>query len=194
MRSVISGITAAGMLVGACALGSGGVSSDRTGDEDRPIDLVMQNFAFTPNVLMLRPGEKVTLRFKNGDPIEHEFMAGREPSPGRGYGQDLFNGVETAPRSTAEHGMGHGGELVALRVAAGQTATMTFVVPSKAGSYEFGCFVEGHYEAGMKGALTILGAVAPQASAGGATTNSGPPGVAPSPHATTGSEMEMEGH
>lgn len=182
------------MLVTACAVGGGGSSGSQVGDQGRRIDILMQNFAFTPNVLTLQPGEKVTLQFKNGDPIEHEFMAGRDPSPGHGYGQDLFKGVETTPRSVAERGMGHGGDLVALRVPAGQTATMTFVVPASSGRYEFGCFVEGHYEAGMKGALAIGGPAAPGATAGGATSSPRRPGAAPAPSPTMGNEMEMEGH
>lgn len=119
-------------------------------------------------------------------------MAGREPSPGRGYGEDLFKGVETLPKPTADHGMGHGA-LVAVRVPPGQSAIMTFVVPATAGPYEFGCFVEGHYEAGMKGTLTILGAGAPGATASGGIATGRPPGAPPSPGATMDGEMDM-GH
>ncbi len=44
---------------------------------------------------------------------------------------------------------------VGVRLQPGQTATLSFVVPDKVGDHEFGCFVAGHHESGMKGKLTI---------------------------------------
>jgi plastocyanin len=34
-------------------------------------------------------------------------------------------------------------------------AELTFVVPDRKGTYEIGCFLPGHYEAGMKGTITV---------------------------------------
>ncbi len=49
--------------------------------------------------------------------------------------------------------MGHRGENV--RIAPNTTVTITLVVPAGVGQFEFGCFVPGHYEAGMKGILLV---------------------------------------
>lgn len=40
-------------------------------------------------------------------------------------------------------------------VSGGQTSSVTFTVPKKAGSYEFICTFPGHYAAGMKGELIV---------------------------------------
>lgn len=42
-----------------------------------------------------------------------------------------------------------------IRVDAAKSGSLTFRVPDANGRYEFGCFVPGHYEAGMKGTLVI---------------------------------------
>jgi uncharacterized cupredoxin-like copper-binding protein len=40
-------------------------------------------------------------------------------------------------------------------VAPGKTGEVTFTAPSKPGTYEFACHVDGHYEKGMKGVLVV---------------------------------------
>ena len=47
----------------------------------------------------------------------------------------------------------HTGE--GVRVPADWYGTLTVVVPQATGEYEFGCFVQGHYEAGMRGKLVV---------------------------------------
>lgn len=57
------------MILAAC-----GQSAPSTGDT-RTIEIEMRDFAFAPETLTLRAGEKVTLAFKNVGKLEHEFMA-----------------------------------------------------------------------------------------------------------------------
>ena len=116
----------------------------------------MQTVSFEPNTITLKAGEHVTIRFLNRSSGEHEFMAGRTAQSGAGgFHEDALAGVkvDTTGSTAAVHEMGHGG--FGLQVAAGKTAEASFDVPLKAGRYEFGCFVPGHYEAGMKGTLVI---------------------------------------
>ncbi|MDF2627908.1 MAG: hypothetical protein K0R39_1739 [Symbiobacteriaceae bacterium] len=40
-------------------------------------------------------------------------------------------------------------------VAPGKTGEVTFTAPSRPGTYEFACHVDGHYEKGMKGVLVV---------------------------------------
>lgn len=122
----------------------------------RVVDLTMQTISFEPSTITLNAGEHVTIRLVNRASAEHEFMAGRVAHPaGGGFQEDLLEGVRVDTKGSMSDmpAMGHGG--FGLRVAAGKTAEATFEVPLKAGRYEFGCFVPGHYEAGMKGTLVI---------------------------------------
>lgn len=165
-RALIATIGAAGLLLAAC----GGTGESQ--DQGRRIEIDMRSFAFTPNALTLKPGEKVTLVLNNRDTAEHEFMAGREPMKDGGYKEDLLARLEITPKPPAAHEKGHGG--IAVLVQPGRSGTMTFVVPDGGGTFEFGCFLPGHYEGGMKGALAIEATVAPAA----------PSAVAPAPAAT----------
>lgn len=134
-------------LLAACT-GATGQTAGRT------VELRMGEFAYAPAALSLRAGETVTLRLVNAGTVEHEFMAGARATPSRGYAEDLLAGVTLSTSGTDSHGgAGHAG--AGVRVPAGKTATVTFTVPAKAGSYEYGCFVAGHYESGMKGRLEI---------------------------------------
>src|SRR5688572_3486310 len=54
----------------------------------RMIEVTMDEFTFSPRAITVRPGETVTLNFTNVGALEHEFMAGRAPVPGRGYTED----------------------------------------------------------------------------------------------------------
>lgn len=144
-------LLAAGFVGSACAmgLGPGGPGGEGT------VRIAMSNFAFTPTQIRLRSGQRVTLQFDNRSPLEHEFMAGQRPEAMGGYATDLFKDVDVqAKGGTTERG-GHSGAFE-LRVAPHMgRAELTFVVPDRKGTYEIGCFLPGHYEAGMKGTITV---------------------------------------
>ena len=121
----------------------------------RTIELEMKDVLFSPSTLTVRGGERVLLRFRNAGTTDHEFMAGREPRADGGYKEDLFQGlpVRMVGGSAEGHAMSHGG--FGLIVANGRSGAIEFTVPSKPGTYEFACFIPGHYEAGMRGTLVI---------------------------------------
>ena len=185
----------AAVVFAACA---GTAGADR--EQGRKIEIQMKDFAFAPTVLTLEAGQKITLLLRNPDTVEHEFMAGREPMRDGGYKQDLLAFFEIAPTPTADHAMGHGTEAVSVRVQPGGTATISFVVPGAFGRYEFGCFLPGHYEAGMKGALTIEVPGVPIDSVGPATSGiprpvaTAPPKLAPPAVPMPTGDSEMEAH
>ena len=147
-RSVAIRAGLAIMLVGAAAA-CAAPASTTTGD--RTIEIEMRDFAFSPDSLTLRAGERVTLSFKNVGKLEHEFMAGTQPAYGKGYLEDLLSGAQI--EGGAGHGMDHSG--AGVRVAPNTTRALTFVVPERNGVFEFGCFVVGHYESGMRGRLVV---------------------------------------
>jgi uncharacterized cupredoxin-like copper-binding protein len=126
-------------------------------DGARRIEIEMTDLRFSTTSIVLRSGERVVLAFKNSGVVAHEFTAGRSGRPGIGYASDLLAGVhfEIDPPSAGEHGAGHETASAGVQLLPGQTATLTFVVPQRPGTFEFGCFIPGHYEAGMKGSVTI---------------------------------------
>lgn len=119
----------------------------------RVIEITMTEFGFSPRTITVEQGEKVTLKLRNAGALEHEFMAGRVPLPGRGYTEDW---LRLAVPGLAQHthpGEEHLGE--GVRVSTDWIGWVTLVIPSARGTYEFGCFIAGHYEAGMKGTLIV---------------------------------------
>ena len=157
MRGVVALAMLTALTVAAC--GSSAQLARSPAPAGRVIELTMQTIAFEPNALTLKAGEHVTIRFLNRASGEHEFMAGRSAKPGAGgFQEDLLAGIKVDTKGStavmsAMPEMSHAG--FGLRVSAGQTAEASFEVPLLAGTYEFGCFVPGHYEAGMKGVLVI---------------------------------------
>ncbi|HKY49971.1 MAG TPA: cupredoxin domain-containing protein [Candidatus Limnocylindria bacterium] len=129
-------------------------SAPKTNPADgRMIEIVMDEFTFSPRTVALKAGETVTLKFTNKGSLEHEFMAGRSPVPSQGYTDDWLKRAVPALADHTHPGEAHVGE--GYRVSADWGGRLKLVVPSEPGTYEFGCFIAGHYEAGMKGTITV---------------------------------------
>ncbi len=101
----------------------------------------------------------MTLQLINKGKVEHEFMVGREvekhEGKPEGFEHDFFAGIEVTYKveegkvKREEHGF-------EVELEPGGKATLTFTVPQdRKGEWEIGCFVTGHYEAGMKGVLIV---------------------------------------
>lgn len=149
MRSLWAGVAAITLIAAACG---GGAASTAVAGE-RTIEVRLTDFAFSPSRITVAPGERITFKFTNAGALEHEFMAGRGAIPSKGYADDWIAraGAATAPHT--HPGETHTGE--GVRIPADWYGTLTVVVPDEKGVYEFGCFVQGHYEAGMKGTLVV---------------------------------------
>ena len=162
------------------------------------IEVVLDEYSFSPDPLRIPAGRPVTLVIRNVGRFPHEFMAGREPA-GDDFEQDLFadlhvniekvemdhtdHGSEAAAQSEhaehdpAEHEHGatddahddHEQEAVGGHVHGeghehgtmvenqpGETHLMSFTLPeSRRGEWTTGCFLPGHYDAGMHGTLIV---------------------------------------
>ena len=168
------------MLV-ALVLAGGGSSLFAQETEALRIDVTLDEYSFLPDPLRIPAGREVTLVIRNVGRVSHEFMAGREPE-GNDFMQDLFGGLHVNieevdstdaghahqadaashaehPEENADdahtHGEGHEhGTMVEAK--AGQTFVMTFTLPEdRRGEWTTGCFLPGHYEAGMHGTLIV---------------------------------------
>ena len=145
-------LAAAVLVLAASCTAPAGAAAPGT---DRTVEIEMKEFGFSPSAITLRAGERVILRVKNTGTTEHDLMAGRDPKPSEGYHEDLFAGVEVRMTGGAQTGHGATHRGVGLLLATTRAGEVAFTVPNRPGEYEFGCFVPGHYELGMKGALTI---------------------------------------
>ena len=173
--------------------GSAPVEAAAQEQEALRIEVVLDEYSFSPDPLRIPAGRPVTLVIRNVGRFPHEFMAGREPA-GDDFEQDLFadlhvniekvemnhgdHGSEaTAQHEPAEHAHGapehahddheqeaagghvHGaghehGTMVENQP--GETHLMSFTLPeSRRGEWTTGCFLPGHYDAGMHGTLIV---------------------------------------
>lgn len=98
--------------------------------------------SFSPAALAVKQGEQVKFVLRNAGKIEHEFVL------------DSFEGnaahkAEMASNPNMQHS--HPNE---RRLDVGKTGELVWRF-TKAGTYEFACLIPGHYEAGMKGIVTV---------------------------------------
>ncbi len=91
-------------------------------------------YTFTPSVIAVQKGETVTFEVTAVGPYTHEFMVG--PADAVAADQD--------------------GTPEAAGIGMMQTKSVTYTFDGS-GPYAFACHAPGHYEAGMKGTITVVG-------------------------------------
>ncbi len=113
----------------------------------RSVAIEMKDMAFVPDSLTVKAGETVLFKLHNGGTVMHEFMLGTAA-------------MQTAHRrmmaAEAEKGLPphhhHMGNAVSLDPGQSASLAWTFTQP---GTVEYDCNLPGHYESGMKGAITV---------------------------------------
>jgi uncharacterized cupredoxin-like copper-binding protein len=112
----------------------------------RTIELTMSDdMRFTPNLIEVRHGETVKFVVKNKGKMLHEFVIGTRKTLD-----------EHAALMLKFPGMEHDEPYMAHVKSGGLTQLVwTFNRP---GSFDFGCLVGGHYQAGMVGKITVAAA------------------------------------
>lgn len=158
-RIILFGIVVL-LLGGACA-----PAASPAGQAQR-VQVELGEFYFKPATLTLPAGQTVQLELVNRGRVEHEFMVGLEARPKEhaeaekeehgGYMRDFFEGIDvnyTVEKGKVEQEAEHGFE---VELEPGGRALLTFTIPAdRRGTWEIGCFVPGHYEAGMKATLIV---------------------------------------
>jgi len=118
---------------------------------------------YPPETAVLPAGRSVLVTLRNVGRIVHHWSVGRTLLPGGGYEHDLLAMMEPEVLSgtgyrlveTEEGAAGGPGGLI-IEVAPGGAVTLRLAVPADAtGTWEMACFVPGHYQAGMRKALTV---------------------------------------
>ena len=118
----------------------------KTGDPaavTQTISMVMSDeMTFTPNVLKVAVGDTIRFIVENTGEDLHEMVLGRT--------EDLKKHakmmVEFPEMEHEEPYMAH--------VEAGEKGEIVWTF-SKAGQFEFGCLIPGHYDAGMRGTIIV---------------------------------------
>ncbi len=110
-------------------------------EADRVIEVIADEFSFSPNPIQVRVGEVITFRVTNVGQVEHDFTIGDKET-------QLKHEEEMAsPKAMEEEGEDHGDPNV-ITIPAGETREITFRFTAP-GMLEIGCHVPGHYAAGM---------------------------------------------
>jgi uncharacterized cupredoxin-like copper-binding protein len=121
-----------------------GVAGDAT-DGIRTIRVSMNDqMRFVPDRIHIREGETVRLVVKNDGKLMHEFVIGTK--------KELD---EHAALMKKFRNMEHD-EPYMVHVASGGTGEIVWTF-NRAGDFDFGCLIAGHYEAGMVGKIKVNG-------------------------------------
>lgn len=114
-------------------------------DTKQELVIELSEFAFTPKEFTLAAGQPYVLKVANVGDVKHEFTAG-----------DFFGSVafRKAEDASAEFKAPAPRE---VEVFADKT-TELYLIPTRAGTYKLVCEIEGHFEAGMFGTITVTAA------------------------------------
>ena len=135
--SLAAGSHAGGHDKGAAVIGEPGKRATRTVQIDMTDDM-----RFTPSAVTVKKGETVRFVVKNSGKIKHEMVLGTPEMLKEHYAMMMkMPGMEHADANQVTVAPGRTGEII-----------WRF---SKAGQVHFGCLQPGHYDAGMKGAVSV---------------------------------------
>ncbi|MCW1246089.1 cupredoxin family protein [Pseudomonas sp. SAICEU22] len=136
-------------------------------EASRSIEVVMGDMSFNPKALDIKAGETVRFVLINKGQLLHEFNLG-DGAMHAEHQQEMLKMQQdgmlspTGMASGMDHAaMGHGDkggmshdDPNSVLVQPGKTGELTWTF-TKATRLEFACNVPGHYQAGMKGDLTV---------------------------------------
>ncbi|HEX2754940.1 MAG TPA: plastocyanin/azurin family copper-binding protein [Candidatus Limnocylindrales bacterium] len=141
------GMMAGGMMPGGFANGAGGAGTANapgpggpgfvagTSAAPRVIQVTAgPGYAFRPSTISVARGETVTFLVTSMGPLVHEFMVG----PADAVAADATGTPEVAD----------------ITMMTSKSLTFAFDGP---GPYAFACHADGHYEAGMRGSILLVG-------------------------------------
>ncbi len=124
------------------------------------VTITMSDFKFTPKTITVQAGTPVELTLINKGTVEHEFMVYVAPKAAPDdwdeYVMDSTYFKDMGEVEVVFRGQGAvaSTRMFEVELEKGKGATVLFT-PSKKGTFEIGCHVEGHYEAGMKASFVV---------------------------------------
>lgn len=105
-----------------------------------------KEFKFTPSEIHLNPGKAKFILINDGA-VEHEFEVYETANR-----QKLMDAMSANDQKAADSLA-----MARIKSVSSKQTKESDVVTLKGGTYEIGCHVVGHFEAGMKGTLTVAG-------------------------------------
>lgn len=113
----------------------------------RTVRVTMRGMSFVPEHVAVKTGESIRFVITNAGDIDHDFTLGDETT-------QLEHRKEMAAMTDIAAAHAHHPDAHAIFVPAGQTRVLiwTFSIP---GNFEFDCNMPGHYEAGMRGEVSV---------------------------------------
>lgn len=104
----------------------------------------MRALKFEPSSMSAKSGERVRFVLRNHDKVDHEFVIG-----------DRAFQAQHRAEAKSMAGMHHGRTPGVAEVGKGKTVTMAYVFPKTARTLEIACYVDDHYESGMRGEANV---------------------------------------
>ena len=125
-------------------LASHGGAAGLAADVARTLDIgMLDTMRFAPDALRFTRGQTIRFNVRNGGQAQHEIVIGTSTDIKR---------HRQAMRE--DPGMAHGAANMA-HVPPGDTQQLLWKF-EHAGQFEFACLLPGHYEAGMRGTITVI--------------------------------------
>jgi uncharacterized cupredoxin-like copper-binding protein len=116
---------------------------------------------FTPGEISVQAGETIRFVVHNAGHTAHEMVLGNHAAI-RAHAEAMKQAAAQGNAPTNAHDSAHShGTGAAITVAAGQTGELVVTFP-QATTLQMACLIPGHYEAGMRGTVTVGAAAAPR--------------------------------
>jgi uncharacterized cupredoxin-like copper-binding protein len=163
MRFVVAGLTVASIVVGSgFALAGPGerghshvtFNAGEPGNPKKPFRTIViigreddGKMSFTPDRIEVKRGEQIKFIIRNEGELPHEFLLDSIEG-------NRKHAIEMQKNPEMEHDDPNG-----RRVEPKKETELLWRF-SKAGTFEFACLIPGHYEANMKGVVTVVDAKA----------------------------------
>ena len=149
MAAVAASLVTAGVAWADPGHSHASFSAGEPGDPRRPariVNVAMREgdgkMMFVPDRLEIRRGEQVKFVLRNGGALEHEFVLATTD-------ENLKHAEQMKKNPDMEHD-----DPNAKRVQPGKAQDLVWKF-SKAGTFEYGCLIPGHREAGMTGTIVV---------------------------------------
>ncbi|MBI2238494.1 MAG: hypothetical protein HYU54_08230 [Actinobacteria bacterium] len=163
MRRLFILASAVALVASACG-GSRGEVTDLTGGatagaqeevavellDGSTVDVLMDDFAFSPSAFTVKAGSTVTFSFTNEGAAAHEGLIGDEGGIAEHMSEMSGMAEMSEPEKEASEE-----PMAGVDVQPGETATFEYAF-DEPGKLILGCLYPGHYEAGMKATITVV--------------------------------------
>lgn len=114
---------------------------------DRTVRVTANHLSYDPDQLVVHQGETIRFVVTNASDLPHDFTLG-PPEVQAAHRREM------AEMMMQDNNSMHHQDPNAVFLEPGETGELVWTF-TKAGSIEFACNVPGHYEAGMKGEVTV---------------------------------------